>query len=361
MVQLGEFLQKMKKIFLSLLVSVLFFGGIESAFSEMAERGVTEKEAEARRNDVDTVNGDYQGYDYADDWNYEEDEGYDYADDWNYKEDEGYDEGITEELSENDSSSPVFSGPGITAGAETLKNKLNGGISKTKSLPKLIEFWIKFLIPIALALAVAAIVWAGFLYISSSVDDGNVEKAKKIVMYVVIGLIVILSANAIVNTFYGTGAPNNTVMTTWITSWTKFLLPIAAVVAVAAIVWAGFLYITSATDDGNAEKAKKIIMYVVVGIIVILSATIIVESFFYNGTKGYKVIDWVVSWTRFLLPITAVVAVAATVWAGFLYVTSAVDDGNVEKAKKIIQYVVIGILVTLAAYAIVNTFLTLVF
>ncbi len=58
---------------------------------------------------------------------------------------------------------------------------------------------------------------------------------------------------------------------------------------------------------------------------------------------------------NFFLSFLGIVAIAAIVYAGFLYVTSAVDDGNAEKAKNIIIYATIGILVVLVSYALVNT------
>ena len=58
---------------------------------------------------------------------------------------------------------------------------------------------------------------------------------------------------------------------------------------------------------------------------------------------------------NFALTFLGLVAVAFIVYAGYLYVISGGDDGNMEKAKKIILYALIGILVILAAYAIVNT------
>ncbi len=48
-------------------------------------------------------------------------------------------------------------------------------------------------------------------------------------------------------------------------------------------------------------------------------------------------------------------AVAVIIYAGYLYVFSGGEDGNVEKSKKMIIYAIIGIIVILASYAIVNT------
>ncbi len=61
---------------------------------------------------------------------------------------------------------------------------------------------------------------------------------------------------------------------------------------------------------------------------------------------------------NFILSFLGILAVAMVIYAGYLYVMSFGDDGNAEKAKKIILYAAIGILVILASYAIVNTILT---
>lgn len=58
---------------------------------------------------------------------------------------------------------------------------------------------------------------------------------------------------------------------------------------------------------------------------------------------------------NFFLSFLGILAIAMIIYAGFLYVTSMGDDGNSEKAKKIILYAIIGLLVVLASYAIVNT------
>lgn len=65
----------------------------------------------------------------------------------------------------------------------------------------------------------------------------------------------------------------------------------------------------------------------------------------------------ILTYLNFALIFLGLVAVAFVIYAGFLYVTSAGDDGAVEKGKKILIYAAIGIIVVLASYAIVNTLL----
>lgn len=59
---------------------------------------------------------------------------------------------------------------------------------------------------------------------------------------------------------------------------------------------------------------------------------------------------------NFFLQFLGLVAVIMIIYAGVLYITSAGGDST-EKAKKIILYAVIGILIILLSWAIVNTIL----
>ncbi len=61
-------------------------------------------------------------------------------------------------------------------------------------------------------------------------------------------------------------------------AWIRFLFPIAAIAAVIALIWAGFMYITAFGDDAQVDKAKNIIIWVVAGIILILGAFAIVNT-----------------------------------------------------------------------------------
>ncbi len=58
---------------------------------------------------------------------------------------------------------------------------------------------------------------------------------------------------------------------------------------------------------------------------------------------------------NFVLSFLGLVCVGGVIYAGFLYVTTMGDDTQMEKAKKLIIFIVIGIILILASFAIVNT------
>ena len=95
---------------------------------------------------------------------------------------------------------PVFTGPGLEGGALLAENLLDDNVSKERDIKELIIGWTNFLLSVAALVAVVALVWAGFLYITAAGDDGRMETAKKIVIWVVVGILLILAAYAIVNT-----------------------------------------------------------------------------------------------------------------------------------------------------------------
>lgn len=101
----------------------------------------------------------------------------------------------------NPGNKPVFDGPGLRRGARIVKCNIDRGISTEEDLNILILGWVNFVLQIVAVIAIVVIIYAGFLYISSGGDDA--EKPKKIIMYVVIGIILIMGAYAIVNTFIG--------------------------------------------------------------------------------------------------------------------------------------------------------------
>lgn len=65
----------------------------------------------------------------------------------------------------------------------------------------------------------------------------------------------------------------------------NYLLGFLGLIAVIMIIYAGFLYVTSGTNEDNIGKAKNIILYAIVGIVVILASAAIV-NFAFDVTSG---------------------------------------------------------------------------
>lgn len=60
---------------------------------------------------------------------------------------------------------------------------------------------------------------------------------------------------------------------------------------------------------------------------------------------------------NFILSFLGLIAVVMIIYGGFLYVSAAGNQEKIESAKKIIMYAIIGIIVILLSFAIVNTVL----
>lgn len=74
-----------------------------------------------------------------------------------------------------------------------------------------------------------------------------------------------------------------------------------------------------------------------------------------NTSFGGSLRQAIVTVINFALFFLGIVAVAFIIFAGFLYLTSRGDDGQVEKAKKTLLYAVLGIVIVILSFAIVNT------
>jgi hypothetical protein len=75
------------------------------------------------------------------------------------------------------------------------------------------------------------------------------------------------------------GLPPNTAFTnetTFVAHIQNWLLLLAAVVAVAAVIYSGFMYITSAGDSDQAEKAKKNLTWAIIGVVLVAFSAVLV-------------------------------------------------------------------------------------
>jgi hypothetical protein len=87
----------------------------------------------------------------------------------------------------------VYGGSGFSS-----LSSIGGGISGSVDIVDLIVQIIEFIFNFVLIIGVLAIVIAGMYLLTSGGDEGQKDKAKSIILYVVIGIVVILFARVIV-------------------------------------------------------------------------------------------------------------------------------------------------------------------
>ncbi|MCC7432253.1 hypothetical protein IT412_01880, partial [Candidatus Peregrinibacteria bacterium] len=123
---------------------------------------------------------------------------------------------------------------------------------------------------------------------------------------------------------------------------------------------AAYRLLISRGDSEQLNKAKTQITWAIIGIIVAGLAEIIVFRVLFPA-QGSRIPDaaefakLIVTMTNFISGFISTIAVIMIIYAGYLYVTSLGGD-NLEKAKKILIGAVVGLLISMAAFALVNTF-----
>ena len=131
--------------------------------------------------------------------------------------------------------------------------------------------------------------------------------------------------------------------------------------AVGIIIFNGFKMVTNAGNDEALDNAKKNIGWGIAGIVLVgLSELIVKDILFVDAGQGGFDIErakqLIVQLTNFISGFIAVTAVVMFIYAGYLYIFSAVGDDNTEKVKQAILGAIIGIIIAAGAYGLVNTF-----
>jgi len=144
----------------------------------------------------------------------------------------------------------------------------------------------------------------------------------------------------------------------------ELVLVVVAYIAFFYILYGGFLFITGGGNASQIEKARKSIFGAVIGLIISFGA-IAITNLVFNvligggtpnefGVRQISAEDLLQNGLNLTYYIVGILAVVVIVLAGLSYVTSAGDSGKVTRAKNMILYAVVGLVVVIAAYAITN-------
>ena len=214
--------------------------------------------------------------------------------------------------------------------------------------------------------AIVFIIIGGFQYMTSAGDPGRAKNGQTTLIRAVVGLIIALSAEAVV-TYIGNAAglsnagtstdlsPGASAALGSLSSLLTIVYFIAGALAIIMIIYAGIQWITSAGDPGKATRARSTLLYSIIGLLIIVGAYAITN--FVAGNPMLKfdnVNDIISSVTSVLFYIVGILAVVMIIYSGIRYVSSAGNAQTVTKAKSTLTYSIIGLVVAIMAYALVN-------
>ena len=91
--------------------------------------------------------------------------------------------------------------PGPTAGSSGIQNPLKPEISTFSAFLKTL---LDIIITIAVPIVVLAIVYSGFLFVTAQGNETKLEKAKKVIVWTLIGGVLILGAQVVATAIQGT-------------------------------------------------------------------------------------------------------------------------------------------------------------
>ncbi len=133
--------------------------------------------------------------------------------------------------------------------------------------------------------------------------------------------------------------------------------------AILFFVVAGIRVLLSGGDTEKVKKAKTQVTWATIGLVVAGLAEIAVFKIIFPD-KGTRLPDTgefarqMVTMTNWVSGFISTIAITMLIYAGYLYVTS-LGGAGLDKAKTIVKGAIIGLLISLAAFGLVNTFVKL--
>lgn len=139
---------------------------------------------------------------------------------------------------------------------------------------------------------------------------------------------------------------------------------IIVVISMVFIVIGALIYMTSAGNDKRMELGKSAIFAAVVGLALGIAAPSFLREIYTilgadpSGeaalTDAPSIAEIALNTLNFLLSIAGVLGIIMLVAAGIAYLTAAGNEGQIETAKKMTKWAIIGIAVALGALVIVK-------
>ncbi len=142
---------------------------------------------------------------------------------------------------------------------------------------------------IAAYLVIGYVIYGGYQYVFSGGDPGKAANGRKTLARAFIGLAITMSASVIMGAIRialmgGNGNIGTCDLTsgnscidpnTMVTNLIQWTIGMVGIVAAIFVVYGGITYITSSGDSTKTQKAKQMILYALIGLIIVALAEII--------------------------------------------------------------------------------------
>ncbi len=180
--------------------------------------------------------------------------------------------------------------PGSTGNASpwSISNFVTS--SSFEDLVNRIAGWI---FTIAIPLAVIMIIWSGVLFMTAAGDENKVTTARKALTWSIVGLAIAIIGKGfttlisdILSPVGGGANLTSQGVVTVLNNLANWIFSLAIVLAVIMIIWAGVLFMTASGSEEKITKARKALIWSLVGVaIAIVSKGIVylVQSFITTG------------------------------------------------------------------------------
>ncbi len=220
-------------------------------------------------------------------------------------------------------------------------------------------------------LSILFIVILGYRMITAGGNEETIKKSRSGVIWTLVGLVIMQVAGSFVSTLYGSegnykvlddykGDVPQDLRQNVIEPILKYFLTFVAAIAVIMVVLSGLRMIFAAGDDGKIKKQQQVLLGSLTGLVIILIARPLIAAFYgYEEVKPdpKSVIGIIMQITNYVLGFVAILAILMLIYAGFLMVLHFGNDALVQKARKIITWVLIGLALIISAYTIVTLFI----
>ena len=197
--------------------------------------------------------------------------------------------------------------------------------------------------------------------------EQEIEKQKQNFTYVFIGFIVLIISENIASIFNPEQATAEKIIDfdaardqlRQAVDYLKWLL--GSIILLLMII-SSVRMIMAGGEEEEISKQKRNITWSIIGMMVILLASNIVNAVYVINSPGelvpaspQNVMEELAGIIRLILVFLGPLAVAFTIYAGFTYLTAMDNETRAEKGKKMIIGGITGIVIIYSAYALVNT------